>query len=363
MQFSSIEDLANEIRQGKMVILVDDETRENEGDLILAADKVTAEHIRFMAREACGLICLSLTQSWCEKLNLAPQVAVNQSNRDTAFTVSIEAASDIATGISAHDRTHTIKTAVNPNAKPEDLVSPGHIFPLRAKNGGVIERAGHTEGSIDLVKIAGLTPAAVIVEIMNEDGTMARRQDLQKFAKKHHLKIGNIADLIRYRITHELQANAIKEATLSTLYGKFKFLLFSDNITNATHGVLQLGTVTKGEAIAVGFHHSQLVEDALSLSDPKRSTLPELMGQIKALGSGLIILSFMDRNLDQISFSDVIRPEYDTANCPYDICQIWSRTGVGVAILKAMNINTISLLNDMSQLPLNAFRDANIMVT
>lgn len=205
MSFDSIADLITEIRQGRMVILVDDENRENEGDLVMAADHVTPEAINFMAREACGLICLPLSAKQIERLQIPQMVReeLNHAPNKTAFTVSIEAASGVSTGISAADRAHTIRVASNPAAQPADLHMPGHIFPIRAQEGGVLKRPGHTEGSVDLAILAGLNPAAVICEVVNQDGSMARVPDLKKFAKKHNLKIGTIVDLIQYRMTTE----------------------------------------------------------------------------------------------------------------------------------------------------------------
>lgn len=203
MTIHQIEDIIEDIRQGKMVVMMDDEDRENEGDIILAAEKVTAEHINFMIRFARGLVCLPLTKIHCEALRLPMMVSNNHSKFGTNFTVSIEAAFGVTTGISAQDRAHTILTAVAPHAKPEDLVHPGHIFPIMAQPGGVLVRAGHTEASVDLTRLAGLRPAAVLCEILNEDGTMARRPELEIFAKKYDLKIGTIAALIQYRLTKD----------------------------------------------------------------------------------------------------------------------------------------------------------------
>ena len=226
MELNKIQDLISDISDGKMIILMDDEDRENEGDLILAADKVTAEAINFMATHARGLICLALNQKKCQKLNLEPMVKDNGAQQGTAFTASIEAAKGVTTGISAADRTTTILAAVKKNASSKDIVQPGHVFPLMAANGGVLTRAGHTEAGLDLAKLAGLEESAVIVEIMNEDGSMARRKDLEKFAKKHNLKIGTIADLIHYRNINEKSVEKIcllytspspRDATLSRM--------------------------------------------------------------------------------------------------------------------------------------------------
>ena len=225
MPFHPIRELIDDFRQGKMVLLVDDEDRENEGDLLLAAEFCTPQAINFMAREARGLICLTLTDEHCQRLGLEQMVPSNGSVFSTAFTVSIEAASGISTGISAADRAHTVLTAVAPGATAAGLVQPGHIFPLRAKEGGVLTRAGHTEAGCDLARLAGVTPAAVIVEVMNEDGSMARRPELEAFAALHGIKIGTIADLIQYRLSTEHTITRIGERELPTVHGEFRLCL------------------------------------------------------------------------------------------------------------------------------------------
>src|SRR6266513_347305 len=219
MPFSSIEDAVAEIREGRMIIIVDDEDRENEGDLVCAAEKATPEIINFMARYARGLICLPLTEDRCDELHLTTQVADNTSFLGTAFTVSIDARKGVTTGISASDRATTILVAVDPKTRPQDIARPGHVFPLRAKNGGVLVRPGQTEASVDIARIAGLTPAAVICEIMNDDGTMARMPELEVFAEKHGLKIISVADLVRYRIERETLVRRVVEADLPTIHG------------------------------------------------------------------------------------------------------------------------------------------------
>ncbi len=224
MAFNSIEEIIEDYRLGKMVLLVDDEDRENEGDLLLAADCCTPEAISFMAREARGLICLTLTDDHCQRLGLEQMVPSNGSVFSTAFTVSIEAAVGVTTGISAADRACTVAAAVAKDARAEDLVQPGHIFPLRAKEGGVLTRAGHTEAGCDLARLAGFTPASVIVEVMNDDGTMARRPDLEVFARKHGIKIGTIADLIHYRLSTEHTIERIGERELPTVHGTFRLM-------------------------------------------------------------------------------------------------------------------------------------------
>ena len=245
MALNTVEELINDIRLGKMVILMDDEDRENEGDIVMAASHVRPEDINFMAKHARGLICLTLTRSRCQQLNLPLMVTRNGASHGTNFTMSIEAASGVTTGISAHDRAHTVQVAVARDAKPIDIVQPGHIFPLMAQEGGVLHRAGHTEAGCDLSRLAGLEPAAVIVEIMNEDGTMARRPDLEKFAELHNLKIGTIADLIHYRMVNEQTVKRINENILPTEYGDFRLISYQEHAGSDVHIVLVKGDVTK----------------------------------------------------------------------------------------------------------------------
>ncbi|WP_108649813.1 bifunctional 3,4-dihydroxy-2-butanone-4-phosphate synthase/GTP cyclohydrolase II [Dongshaea marina] len=241
MGLSDTQTIIQAIARGEMVILMDDEDRENEGDLIMAAEKVTAEHINFMARYGRGLICLTLTQARCEQLKLPLMVDRNRSPYATNFTLSIEAATGVTTGISAADRARTVQAAVSPDAKPRDLVQPGHIFPLMARNGGVLNRAGHTEAGCDLARMAGFEPAAVIVEILNEDGSMARRADLEQFAKEHKLKLGTVADLIEYRIRTESTIEQISCQSLQTRYGEFELFTFRDTVDQQLHLALRAG--------------------------------------------------------------------------------------------------------------------------
>ncbi|MCS6875179.1 MAG: 3,4-dihydroxy-2-butanone-4-phosphate synthase [Pyrinomonadaceae bacterium] len=243
MAFATVEEAAADIAAGKMIIIIDDENRENEGDLACAAEKVTPEIINFMAKYGRGLICLSLTEERCEELNLQPQTYDNNSKFGTAFTVSIEAREGVTTGISAADRAHTILTAVNPKTKPSDLVRPGHVFPLRARRGGVLVRPGQTEASVDIAKIAGCYPAGVICEIMNDDGTMARLPDLEKFAQKHNLKIISVADIVRYRIQKERLVKRIVETPLPTKYGKFQAILYENIINSEIHLAMVMGDI------------------------------------------------------------------------------------------------------------------------
>jgi 3,4-dihydroxy 2-butanone 4-phosphate synthase/GTP cyclohydrolase II len=262
MSVSRIEDAIEDIRQGKMVILVDDEDRENEGDLTLAAEKVTPEIINFMAKHGRGLICLTMTSERCDQLRLPLMVSSNTSSFGTAFTVSIEAKKGVTTGISAADRAHTILTAVADSCKAEDLARPGHIFPLRAKPGGVLVRAGQTEGSVDLARLAGLKPSGVICEIMNDDGTMARMPQLKKFAKEHGLKICTIADLVAYRLKNEMLVRRAADVTLPTSYGgKFRAIAFENDVDKLEHLALVKGEITGDEPVLVRVHSECLTGD------------------------------------------------------------------------------------------------------
>ena len=261
MALHSIEEIIEDIRLGKMVILMDDEDRENEGDLIMAAELVTPEAINFMATYGRGLICQTMTRDRCEQLNLPLMVSNNNAQFSTNFTVSIEAAEGVTTGISAHDRAVTVQAAVAKDAKAADLVQPGHIFPLMAQEGGVLVRAGHTEAGCDLARLAGLEPSGVIVEILNEDGTMARRPDLEVFSEKHGVKIGTIADLIEYRNTKETTVVRESECNLPTRFGDFKMVTFRDTIDDQVHFALVKGEIT--EDILVRVHLQNVINDSL----------------------------------------------------------------------------------------------------
>ncbi len=254
MALNTIEEIIDDIRQGKMVILMDDEDRENEGDLIMGASLVRPEDVNFMARYGRGLICLTLTKERCEQLALPLMVSNNNEKHGTAFTLSIEAAHGVTTGISAYDRAHTVRTAVAPNAQPDSLVQPGHIFPLMARPGGVLTRAGHTEAGCDLTRLAGLEPAAVIVEILNEDGTMARRPDLEVFAREHGLKMGTIADLIHYRLQNELSVERVAECVMPTEFGEFRLVAYRDLIEREMHIALVKGDIDGDQPTLVRVH-------------------------------------------------------------------------------------------------------------
>ena len=274
-----------------MIILVDDEDRENEGDLIIAAEVVAPEHITFMAREACGLICLTLTEERGRQLNLPLMVESNTSLHETNFTVSIEAATGITTGISAADRATTIKKAVAPDAKPSDLVQPGHVFPLMAQPGGVLSRAGHTEAGCDLARLAGLQASAVIVEILNDDGSMARRPDLEKFAEEHNLKIGTIADLIRYRIQNEKTIEHMTECILPTEYGEFVLHAYQDKLEKKLHFAMVKGKLDADTPTMVRVHLENPISDLTGSIVKDRSwPINDVLKRISEEGTGVVVI-------------------------------------------------------------------------
>src|SRR5687768_12651638 len=303
MAFASIEDAAADIRDGRMIIIVDDEVRENEGDLVCVAEKVTPEVINFMARYARGLICLPLTEERCDELHLTTQVADNTSFLGTAFTVSIDGRKGVSTGISASDRATTILTAVDPHTKPADLARPGHIFPLRAKNGGVLVRPGQTEASVDIARIAGLYPAGVICEIMNDDGTMARLPELREFASRHQLKMITVADLVRYRISKEILVRRIVETDLPTIYGCFRAIAFENVINGDVHLAMVLGNVSTTEPVLVRVHTENVTCDMFgSLIDDTGFQLHAALEKIAAAGQGVVLyLRQREHSLDLVN--------------------------------------------------------------
>ena len=291
MALNTTEELIEDIRQGRMVILMDDEDRENEGDLVMAAQHVTPEAINFMAKYGRGLICLTLTKERCEQLDLPLMVRDNTAQLGTAFTVSIEAAEGVTTGISAADRARTVQVAVAPDAKPEDLVQPGHVFPLMAQPGGVLTRAGHTEAGCDLARLAGLEPAAVIVEILNEDGTMARRPELEVFAAHHGLKIGTIADLIRYRIAHEKTVQRVAECDLDTVHGRFRVVAYQDPVDAQVHFALVHGTPDPERPALVRVQVLDTLTDVVGIARGDGGwTLQRALARVAGEGAGVVVL-------------------------------------------------------------------------
>jgi 3,4-dihydroxy 2-butanone 4-phosphate synthase/GTP cyclohydrolase II len=291
MSLNNTEEIIADIRQGKMVILMDDEDRENEGDLIMAASQVRAEDINFMARYGRGLICLTLTNDLCRQLQLPLMVNDNNSAHTTNFTVSIEAAKGVTTGISAADRAVTIRAAVAPDAKPSDLVQPGHIFPLMAQPGGVLRRAGHTEAGCDLARLAGLVPAAVIVEILNEDGTMARRPDLEMFAEQHNLKIGTIADLIHFRVEHEKTVERVASCHWPTKFGDFKLVAYQDSIDDILHYALVKGQIQSNVPVLVRVHiHNTLCDLTASVREECGWPLRDALRRVADEKCGIVVI-------------------------------------------------------------------------
>jgi 3,4-dihydroxy 2-butanone 4-phosphate synthase/GTP cyclohydrolase II len=291
MPLSPIEDIVEDIRQGKMVILMDDEDRENEGDLIMAAGLARPEDINFMARYGRGLICLTLTRERCRRLKLPLMVADTNDKHGTNFTVSIEAARNVTTGISAADRATTVRMATAPDAGPEDLVHPGHIFPLMAQPGGVLSRAGHTEAGCDLARLAGLEPAAAIVEILNEDGTMARRPQLERFAAEHGLKLGTIADLIQYRIAHERTIERVAESPFATAHGVFRLIAYLDTVSEDLHLALVKGDLDPSRPPLVRVHLGDDLCDRLEARDEDCGwPLKDTLARIGEQGGVLVLL-------------------------------------------------------------------------
>ena len=290
MELNSTEEIIDDLRRGRMVIIMDDEDRENEGDLVAAAESTTAEVINFMAKYGRGLICLTLTKERCRQLRLPLMVNTDNQLESTNFTVSIEAAEGVTTGISAADRATTVQAAVKPDAQPQDLVQPGHIFPLMAQPGGVLVRAGHTEAGCDLARLAGFSPSAVIVEILNEDGSMARRPDLEKFAAEHELRIGTIADLIQYRIQHEKTVERVTSCNLPTQHGDFQLLAYQDVIGAEMHLALVKGNISPERPTLVRVHVQNTLCDLFEGTRDCGWPLRRVMDQVTAEGEGVIVV-------------------------------------------------------------------------
>ena len=347
---SPIEDIVADLRAGRMVILVDEEDRENEGDLILAADHVTPEAINFMARFGRGLVCLTLTRERCERLRLPPMVARNGTKMGTAFTVSIEAAEGVTTGISAADRARTVQAAVAADARPEDLVQPGHIFPLQAVDGGVLMRAGHTEAGCDLAGMAGCTPAAVICEIMKDDGTMARLPDLQLFAAQHGLKIGTIADLIEHRSRTESLIEHVATRPLRTAHGEFIAHAYRDQPSGALHLALTLGRWGPEDTVPVRVHEPLSVLDALELERGMHSWgLQAALAHIQQAGRGVAVLLNCGEDAAQLlaQFQGTARAAHAPERGRMDLRSY----GVGAQILRELGVQRMQLMGTPRRLP------------
>jgi 3,4-dihydroxy 2-butanone 4-phosphate synthase/GTP cyclohydrolase II len=350
VKISPVEEILADMKAGRIVILVDEEDRENEGDLVLAADHVSPEAINFMARFGRGLICLTLTRERCERLQLPPMVARNGTKMGTAFTVSIEAATGVTTGISAADRARTVQAAVAKDAGPHDLVQPGHIFPLQAVDGGVLMRAGHTEAGCDLAGMAGLTPAAVICEIMKDDGTMARLPDLQLFAAEHGLKIGTIADLIEHRSRNESLVQKIGQRPLHTAFGEFTAHAFRDKPSQGVHLALVKGGWSGDDVVPVRVHEPLSVLDALEVGRPMHSwSLDTSLAHIARAGKGVAVLLNCGETGEQLlaQFEGTAKPSQAPERGKMDL-----RTyGIGAQILRECGVQRMNLMGPTRRMP------------
>ena len=350
MTIHSTQEIIHDIRAGRMVVLVDAEDRENEGDIVMAADFVTPEAINFMATHARGLICMPITEEHAARLNLPPMVQENRTSHGTAFTVSIEAASGVTTGISAADRARTVRVAAARHAKPEDLVQPGHIFPLIARNGGVLMRAGHTEATCDLANLAGLYPAGVICEILKDDGSMARLPDLIPFAQKHGLKIGTIADLIRHRSVTETLVDLISKRTITTPYGPFELHVFQDKTANEVHLALTRGEIRAEVPTLTRVHEPFSALDLFEFESGRHAySVAEAMRIIATEGNGVLVL--LRGAEDAASLMERFKPasESDAARRPGK----WDPRmhGIGAQILRQLNVRKMRVLSWPKNIP------------
>jgi 3,4-dihydroxy 2-butanone 4-phosphate synthase/GTP cyclohydrolase II len=350
--FSDIEDIIADVRDGKMVIMVDDENRENEGDLLMAAEKVRPEDINYMARYGRGLICLTISRERCAQLRLPLMVDETDKRHTTNFTISIEAAEGITTGISAHDRAKTVQVAVAKDAKPEHLSQPGHIFPVMAQPGGVLTRAGHTEAGCDLARLAGLEPAATIVEILNEDGSMARRPDLERFSREHEVKIGTIADLIRYRLEKERNVERISETPVTSDYGEFILYCYDDHVNHAVHIALTKGDIVAAKKPLVRVHIQDTLGDILRIQDPGLGwPIDSAMQRIAAEDAGVIvILRERETSRDLVDSVRGLSKSSDELQKKRDGDGVLRTYGVGAQILRDLGVHDMRVLSAPKQM-------------
>ncbi|HEY4136932.1 MAG TPA: bifunctional 3,4-dihydroxy-2-butanone-4-phosphate synthase/GTP cyclohydrolase II [Casimicrobiaceae bacterium] len=355
MPIAPIQDIIADLREGRIVILVDEEDRENEGDLVVAAERVTPEAINFMAKYGRGLICMPITEERARQLNLAPMTPVNRSAHGTNFTVSIEAASGVTTGISAADRAHTIRVAAAPGARPDDIVHPGHVFPLVAQPGGVLARAGHTEACCDLARLAGFSPSAVLCEIMKDDGTMARLPDLERFADAHGLKIGAITDLISYRSRTEKLIERIAERPLATQFGAFRLVVYRDKLSDATHLALVRGPISPASETLVRVHEPLSVMDVLDQQSATHSwSVAEALRMIAETGRGVVVLLHRPESADELrrrALADTPPPQAKMDLRNY---------GIGAQILRDLNVGKMRLLAKPRKMPSMAGFDLEV---
>jgi 3,4-dihydroxy 2-butanone 4-phosphate synthase/GTP cyclohydrolase II len=366
MALSSIAEIIDDIRQGKMVILMDDEDRENEGDLIIAAEAVTAETITFYSSEACGLICLTITTEQASKLNLPLMVRDNRSQHETNFTVSIDASNRVGPGISSAQRAETVKAAVARGAQPQDINQPGHIFPLVAKPGGVLRRAGHTEAGTDLARMAGFSPASLIVEIMNEDGTMARRPELEAFGEKHGIRIGTIADLIAYRAMHEQTVELKDRRMINTEFGEFELHTFLDTLDNKLHYALVRGEIKADDPVLVRVQTLNTLRDVLGTHLPEGKSgwsLRRAMEKVAQEEAGVVVLVSQEESTEQ-SLQEVLQ----FPNVPENISsgtdegtRIYRLIGTGSQILTQLGVGKMRALSAPTRF--NALSGFNLEVT
>jgi 3,4-dihydroxy 2-butanone 4-phosphate synthase/GTP cyclohydrolase II len=347
------EEIIAAIRRGEMVVLVDDEDRENEGDLVFAADFVSADKINFMAKHARGLVCLTLTQAHARQLDLPPMARANGTVHGTNFTVSIEAAEGVTTGISAADRAHTIRVATRPTARAAEIVQPGHVFPVVAQPGGVLMRAGHTEAGCDLTQLAGLTPAAVICEIMNDDGTMARLPDLVPFARQHNLKLGTIADLIHYRAANESMIERVGERRIMTFAGAMRLVVYRDKPSGSAHLALVHGSIRPDEETLVRVHEPTSLVDLLEADLSTHSwTFPRALQTIAAGGSGVVVLLNCGESAEQLLGKFAELQDLAAGARPQRAAKMDLRTyGVGAQILRDLDVGKMRVLARPRKMP------------
>jgi 3,4-dihydroxy 2-butanone 4-phosphate synthase/GTP cyclohydrolase II len=349
-ELDSIDAILEDLRHGKMAVIMDDEDRENEGDLIMAAERVRPQDVNFMARYGRGLICLTLTRERCRQLRLPLMVSDTDTSHRTNFTLSIEAAEGVTTGISAHDRAHTVKTAVAAQAKPDDLRQPGHIFPLMAQPGGVLTRAGHTEAGCDLARLAGFSPAAMIVEILNEDGTMARRPDLELFAKSHGLKIGTIADLIRYRLKNERSVERIYDEPVETEYGAFRLCCYEDHVNKTVHLALVKGDLNSALPPLVRVHIKDTLRDVVGVQSEKLGwPLQAAMKRVASEPSGVVVILRPEESAREF-MQNVRLLDARPAQAHGGGATVVRTYGIGAQILKDLGLKRMRVLSAPKQL-------------